>query len=530
MALVKLDIPPGVYRNATPYQAGPRWHDANLVRWDDGSMLPVGGWERTGTEMMIGVCRSLYPWKTNGGLSYMAVGTNQRLYAHDQDKFIDITPAGFTAGRQTALPGLGYGAGPYGAEAYGTPRTGESSLVLDAATWTFDSWGENLVACCLGDGKIYEWGLSQSTPAAQVANSPDECRALLVTEQRHLMALGAEGDPKLVMWSEQENNTVWTPTELNQAGDFRLSTNGEIRCGVKIRGEILILTSEDAHVARFIGQPLIFSFERVGTDCGVASPSAWARIGSGAIWMGRTGNFYRYDGAVAPMQSEVGDYILQTLDYTKVSQVTCGHLSERHEIWWFYPSIFQEAPTEVSLLLTEDDEPILTEDDEPLVVSRAWGADNDSYVVWNYLEGWWSIGKLPRTAWTDRGIFSHPMAASQDGYLYQHERGFTDAGQSRAGSLFAESGAIEIGNGDRTAWITQVMPDEKTAGDVTLTLKTRFTPTGAEVTSGPYTIRSDGYTDTRAQGRQVKVRIDAARDAAWRVGTFRAYVKPGSGR
>jgi hypothetical protein len=498
--LVKLEIPPGVYRNATAYQAGPRWYDANLVRWDDGVMLPVGGWQRITTTPMTGVCRSLMPWRTNGGLPYLAVGTNEKLYVHNNSGLVDITPEDFTPGRAGALPGLGYGTAEYGLDDYGTPRDGGSSLILDAATWTYDTWGQNLIACCNSDGDLYEWELSESTPAAPIPNAPQQCRGVLVTEQRHVMALGAGGDPKKVQWSDQENNELWAPAANNQAGDFLLSTTGQLRAGVKIRGEILLLTSEDAHVARFIGQPLIFSFERVGTDCGIISPSAHATIGSGAVWMGRTGNFYTYDGAVRTLPCDVGDYVLQTLDVVKGSQVTCGHLSERHEIWWFYPSV------------------------------NSADMDNDSYVVWNYQENWWAIGSMQRTAWTDRGIWQYPVAASQDGHLYQHEQGYTASGQSRIGTVFAQSGAFGIGTGDRIGWVTQVMPDEKTQGDVSITLKARYTPTGSETTFGPYLVRADGYTDTRAQGREMKVRIDAIRDDAWRVGNFRAEVKPGGGR
>ena len=90
------------------------------------------------------------------------------------------------------------------------------------------------------------------------------------------------------------------------------------------------------------------------------------------------------------------------------------------------------------------------------------------------------------------------------------------------GTVYAESGALELGG--KVADILQVLPDEKTQGDVTITFKTRYTPTGPETTYGPYAVRTDGYTDTRVSGRQAKVRIDAVRDAAWAVGRFRADV------
>ena len=44
MALIPLQLPPGVHRNGTDFESSNRWRDASLVRWHDGSMRPVGGW------------------------------------------------------------------------------------------------------------------------------------------------------------------------------------------------------------------------------------------------------------------------------------------------------------------------------------------------------------------------------------------------------------------------------------------------------------------------------------------------------
>lgn len=42
--LLKLDIPPGIYRNGTNYQSIGRYWDANLWRFHNGVQRPVGGW------------------------------------------------------------------------------------------------------------------------------------------------------------------------------------------------------------------------------------------------------------------------------------------------------------------------------------------------------------------------------------------------------------------------------------------------------------------------------------------------------
>ena len=41
-----IDIPAGVYRHGTDLEGAGRWRDVNLVRWRNGSLSPVGGWQK----------------------------------------------------------------------------------------------------------------------------------------------------------------------------------------------------------------------------------------------------------------------------------------------------------------------------------------------------------------------------------------------------------------------------------------------------------------------------------------------------
>ncbi|MEK9699360.1 MAG: hypothetical protein VW270_26515, partial [Candidatus Poseidoniales archaeon] len=65
MTLVRLDIPAGIYRNGTDLQSENRWRDANLVRWIDKTMRPVGGWRVKSDTAAAYKIRGMLAWKDN---------------------------------------------------------------------------------------------------------------------------------------------------------------------------------------------------------------------------------------------------------------------------------------------------------------------------------------------------------------------------------------------------------------------------------------------------------------------------------
>ena len=491
MAYIPLQIPPGVYKNGTEYQSKGRWNSSNLVRWYEGTLRPVGGWRKRSTTQLSGKARGLITWRDNSGNRLIGIGTNSNLYAMNAaGTFFDITPASFTSGDADAVLKLGYGYGVYGSSAYGVARP-DLGQYTPATTWSLDTWGEYLVACSSKDGKLLEWQLNTANDAAAITNAPTNCTGLIVTQERFLFALGASGNPRKVAWSDQENNTIWTAAATNQAGDFELTTIGSLMCAKRIRGSVILFTDVDVHTATYIGPPFIYSFERVGTGCGVISKQSVAATDNACIWMSSSG-FWMFDGFVKPLQSDVSDYVFSNINTTQASKIYCVHNSAFGEIWWFYPS---SSSNEI-----------------------------DSYVSYNYREGHWAIGTLVRTCGTDRSVFSNPIMVSDDGYVYEHEVGFNYDGQT----LFAESGPVELGAGDRVMTLTGLIPDEKSSGDVQVRFSTKLYPNATEYNYGPYTLNSP--TSVRLTGRQVAVKIEGVDLTDWRVGVIRFDGKPGSMR
>ena len=73
--------------------------------------------------------------------------------------------------------------------------------------------------------------------------------------------------------------------------------------------------------------------------------------------------------------------------------------------------------------------------------------------------------------------------------------------------------------------------DEKTLGDVSAKFKVRNYPTGTETThpsSGSFALANP--TDVRFTAREVKFRVETARNADWRVGNMQMFVRAGGGR
>ena len=490
---IPLKLPPGIYRNGTEYQSAGRWYDANLVRWYEGTLRPINGWRTRSASNMTGSCRGIITWRDNSAARWIGAGTDSKLYVMNEAGTLkDITPTGFTTGSSSSTTTTGYGAGAYGAYAYSVPRPDTGSSV-SATTWSLDTWGEYLVACSSADGKLYEWQLGFATPtkAAVITNAPTGNASLLVTQERIMFALGAGGNPRKVQWCDQENNTTWTPAATNQAGDFELATPGSLLAGKRVKGVNLLFTDVDVHTAQYIGAPFVYGFEKAGSGCGLISAQSVAAIDTAAIWMSKAG-FWIYDGYVKPLPSDVSDYVFDNINLAQASKIYAVHVSKYGEIWWFYPN--------------------------------GSSNENNSYVTFNYRENHWNIGTMDRLAGVDAGVFTYPLMVSSTGYIYEHEVGFN----YDSASVYAESGPVQLGNGDNIMSVRQVIPDEQTLGEAVVSFKTRNYPTGTQSTFGPYTAANP--TSVRFSGRQVNVKVTGNTLSDWRIGVMRLEAVPSGKR
>ena len=499
MPIVPVQLPQGIERDATPYDSPNRWWDMNLVRWQSGSLRPINGWQRTTGTPLSGAVRKIGVWRGNDSIRHVLVGTDNKLYT-DTGGYTDITPTSFTPLSSIGING-GYGTFDYGEYTYGTARAAPSPVYSPFAFWTFGYWGEDVILTANSDGYLYYYVSGTPTvKPTKITTAPTGNNAVIVTEERHVMAIGCGGERRRVGWSSREDYTDWDFTSItNTAGYLDLAARTPLQKAVKVKEGILIFSLSEVYLAQYVGAPYIYSFQRIA-DTALLHPDAICTFNGKAAWMTRSG-FWVYDGGFAkPLSCPVLNDVMGQLDPTYGAFRAHGSNNGTYpELWWFYPSTGNN--------------------------------EANRYVLYNYVEDWWAWGSLSRSAMSPADVYRYPYMGSSDGNMYEHENGWTDAGNSRVGNIWIESGMLGIGQGDSTIEVRQVMPGTGFGyGSVNLTMYSRMAPEGAERTFGPYPMGTTGYTDVRVSGRDARIRFAATADGDWSVGKTRFDVTAGTGR
>jgi hypothetical protein len=437
------------------------------------------------------------------------------------------------SGLDVYVQSTGWGVGTWGAGSWGSATT--LSDTNNLRLWTHDNYGENLIINPRNGG-IYRWeednGLS--TRALELsgisgANKvPTKALQIITSEtDRHLIVLGADPlssgtrtgtlDPMLVVFSDQENELEFEPKATNTAGSLRLSSGSTIVGGLKARQEILIWTDTSLYSMNFIGPPLTFAMNLINEGAGLIGPKAAANSPQGVFFMSKKG-FYYYNGSVRKLPCSVQDYVFSDLDESQAYKCFAGLNEEFSEVWFFYPSV-EDNETEIS-----------------------------RYVIYNYEENSWSIGKLERYSWLAAGVLDKPLAAgeaSSTKYIYEHEKGFNND-ESAMDGVFIESADIDIADGENFVFLKKILPDllfVNTPGTsqnpcLNVLVKRRDFANQSLSTDSTTQIKSDTtFGSLRSRTRQFILRFESDDDASetdrknykWRLGNTRVEIQP-SGR
>lgn len=504
--------PPGVFRNGTPAATPGKWWDTNNIRFVGGLMQPIGGNVVMAGSVTPDLPRDIITWHDNSFQRWAAIGTDTKLYAYNfnLNTLYDITPAGVGP---LEPPGImtGFGMGTFGSGDFGTSRDPADMLPQDISAlqgdmWSMDTYGAMLAIVPTQDGRLFFWDPTNPTAiAVPIVNAPTNNRAVVVTDQRSVVLLGAGGDPRNVAWSDQENPAVWTPAVTNLAGSKRLVTQTYGMTMTKCPQGILILTANDAHLMAYVGPPYAYGIVEVGTMCGPISLRAVSSAGSMLTWMGQQ-NFWSYNGNVQPVRCDVQDWLFSLINRSMIGRIFASPNPQFSEMWWDWP------------------------DEGSLECNR--------YVLVNYVDAGrpWSIGLRNRTAGDPSGTMDKPILGGPygtGGALYLHEFGMLDNGTPRApaGTVYGESGDITLGEGDYRWHNKQIAFDRTPPPNIGFEFFLREQPNGPERSTGLYKVtRTDGLIDARFSCRGARMRVEATADESFALGRQRLIMRQGGRR
>jgi len=335
--------------------------------------------------------------------------------------------------------GSGFGVGGFGTGGFGvgTTQTPSNGTPITATDWTLDNYGSYLLACPAG-GAIYYYDPSGQLQNAQIigGNAPLVNSGMFVAmPQRQIIAYGSsftlQADPMLVRWCDVNNLQVWNATVTNQAGSFRIPTGSKIVAGIQGPQQGLLWTDLDMWAMQYVGPPLVYGFNKIGSNCGAVSRHCVGQLNGAVYWMSQKQFFMSMGSGPQSIPCPVWDVIFQNINMSYLYKVCCGVNSQFNEITWYYPS--------------------------------ASSTENDSYVKYNVSLGQWDYGTLGRTAWIDQSVLGPPIGAGSDNWLYQHEVG-NDAvynGQTTGMQSSFQTGYFELNEADNLVFVDQIWPDMK---------------------------------------------------------------------
>ena len=479
------------------------------------SSFPTSGTVQIGSELITytGVTSN-----TLTGLTRGALGTTAAIHSSGAE----VKDSSGYAGWNTAVSG---------------------DVVTAPGLWSLDNFGNKLIATITG-GESFEWDsnptAANNTRATIITSAPTASQFSTVsTPDRHLIFFGTETtigdkttqDPMFIRFSSQEDINTYTPSATNTAGTQRLADGSKIVGAIRGRDAIYVWTDTALFIMRFVGPPFTFSFQQVGTNCGLIGKNAAVEVDGTAYWMSDNG-FFRYTGKLESLPCLVEDHVYDDINTIPKQHVNVGLNNLFGEIMWFYPS--------------------------------SGSGTVNRMVAYNYLDSTpqrpvWTTGSLARTAWQDSAVFGKPHATEYDAdgttpatskdhvigctdgvsTYFEHETGLNQIKEGAITAITAsiESGDFDIGqqglqgDGEFMMKIRRVIPDFLAqTGDARITLNLKDFPndTAASSSLGPFTVTSGTQKiDTRARARSISLKIDnTSTSQFWKLGTFRIDYQP----
>jgi hypothetical protein len=322
-------------------------------------------------------------------------------------------------------------------------------------------------------------------------------RMFVVTQERFVMIFATSGDGTLsggsmrrFCWCDQENFNSWDFADVtSQAGYLDIEPASPIISAKATPQGILFWTATRTYLSQFLGLPYIYNYVEIAKGCTPWSPMSVASSTVMTMWMSQQGMFSFNGTFVQPVACAVRNWIDDDVDPANVRTRACAvNVANFNEFWWFFPQ------------------------NGKLTNSRC--------AIYNYKEGWCSMGQMARSAGITASYTTQTIMA--DGlHAYEHELG--NVYPDNTPLPWAETFDLNLNSGSKLTTLKQMIPDVK--GDVNNLRYSLFyrmsrsvmpDPNGfptlvVEKQTPPRRVNTtNGYVDFRTTARDLRLRIELA--------------------
>lgn len=586
-----LELPPGLISDDTSFSTVGRYADGSNVRFWRKRAQVIGGWSSVITDLLTGVCRSVFSWTDINANLKIAFGTNSKLQVIAGGSLVNITPYisatllglnplavvdttptvtvthsvhGLTTGDEIEVSG---------ATAVGgiTPNGVFTITVDDANTYHF-TFGSNATSTASGGGSAV---LIQPHVeiAAGVIDGGGEGGYGSGTYGTGGYGEAQAGSDRLRIWSlaawGQDLLACPTGGKIYEWSNNVANRAAEV-AGAPAEVTWMVVAPQDFVFALGCNEEVSGTFNplcirhcsaRDNTEW-TTSPSTTAREyilpGGGRIVAGRVIGAYLlvWTSDALFLGSYVGS-INQPWRFDRVGQ-HCGLIGPNAAVvvgqaaYWLGPDLqprrygLGSAPEIIECPIREDliDNLAQAQGDKISAASISTfneirfdypdsrdGDENSRYVALSLVDGSWYRGMMARTAFVDAGPADYPIGVDDAGAIFWHE-----LGQSANGGVlewFIETADTYLDE-SRTMMCLGVWPDmADQVGPVAMTLTTYLKPQDQSPrTFGPYVMAvGDAKTDVRASGRLFKVKLSGSSAPSYmRLGKLSFDLKAMGGR
>jgi hypothetical protein len=344
------------------------------------------------------------------------------------------TPAGGAAvtaayqinvGSPGTVYGLGWGAGPWGIGTWSTERT--EGIPIDGRYWSVVEYGNDLLASP-SLGGLYLWQEATDDRAEVVAGAPTSMRAMFVTGERFIFALGTTTG-MTVQWPDVDDLTDWTPAPGNTANSRTLQSGGRLIAGCPLTdGLNLVWSDTSLYIFQKVETDFIYDSRMAGSNCGLIGQGAFCRVSGVAFWMsGQLVHMYAQGVQSIPNFEDIRSFVFEDMDAAQTSKVWCQYDQKNNQVRWGYCSNGATEP--------------------------------DKYFDVSLDGRWiWTTGTLDRTTGTlYRPAQALTLMVDSDSYVWAHDVGVDDG--DNAMEAYLTYGLYVLTRGEVNVDITNLVPD-----------------------------------------------------------------------